>query len=211
MIVVLVGLLACGGSSPSVDAPVADTPAAAAAAPAEASAPITQLSEPEQAAMTAAELAATTLGKRLQDELRSAMTGSVAGAVDFCHGNASSLTQAVATETGARLGRSSAKLRNPANAPEGWVQGWLLAQTGKPFANVDGYREVVDLGDRRVARLVRPIPVSPECLACHGDAATVTPAVAAVLKQRYPNDAAFGYAVGDLRGGIWVEVPVVPN
>ena len=58
----------------------------------------------------------------------------------------------------------------------------------------------------RVAlRLMRGIATEPGCLACHG--AQVAPAVRAAIAADYPDDAATGFAVGDLRGGLWVEVP----
>ena len=54
-------------------------------------------------------------------------------------------------------------------------------------------------------RLMRGIATEPGCLACHG--AQVAPAVRAAIAAHYPDDAATGFAVGDLRGGLWVEVP----
>ena len=54
-------------------------------------------------------------------------------------------------------------------------------------------------------RLMRGIATEPGCLACHG--AQVAPAVRTAIAAHYPDDAATGFAVGDLRGGLWVEVP----
>ncbi|MBI3082695.1 MAG: DUF3365 domain-containing protein, partial [Gemmatimonadetes bacterium] len=58
---------------------------------------------------------------------------------------------------------------------------------------------------------LRPILVDRRCLACHGDPATFIPEVRAVLAQRYPEDRATGYAVGDLRGAVSVRVPLPPR
>ena len=43
------------------------------------------------------------------------------------------------------------------------------------------------------------------CLACHGS--EVSPEVREAIAARYPGDRATGFAVGDLRGALWVEVP----
>ena len=55
---------------------------------------------------------------------------------------------------------------------------------------------------------LRPLLVQRACLACHGDPATFSPEVRAVLARRYPQDRATGYAVGDLRGAVSVRVPL---
>jgi hypothetical protein len=41
------------------------------------------------------------------------------------------------------------------------------------------------------------------CLTCHG---SVGSDVAAALRERYPDDRATGYALGDFRGIAWAEV-----
>ena len=43
------------------------------------------------------------------------------------------------------------------------------------------------------------------CLTCHG--ATVDESVAATIAELYPEDEAIGFAVGDLRGVFWAEMP----
>ena len=102
---------------------------------------------------------------------------------------------------GIRLGRSSHRLRNPANVAPAWVAPLL-----------DDY--VADSADRapRVVALsagrsgyVEPIGVQPLCLTCHGDA--VPPEVTARIHELYPEDRAVGFDVGDLRGVFWVEFP----
>jgi hypothetical protein len=45
------------------------------------------------------------------------------------------------------------------------------------------------------------------CSTCHGSPSWQPTDVAATLKQAYPTDQATGFATGDLRGWIWVEVP----
>ncbi len=53
-----------------------------------------------------------------------------------------------------------------------------------------------------------PIPVEGPCLTCHGARESLAPELRQALARRYPEDAAVGYAVGDLRGLVWAEVDV---
>jgi uncharacterized protein (TIGR01244 family) len=46
---------------------------------------------------------------------------------------------------------------------------------------------------------------NPVCLSCHGPKGSLAPEVTAALAERYPDDAAVGYAMGDLRGAVVVE------
>ena len=52
-------------------------------------------------------------------------------------------------------------------------------------------------------RYFRRIVVEPACLACHGEQS----ARPDFVLQGYPNDRAYGFAVGDLRGLYAVFVP----
>jgi hypothetical protein len=63
------------------------------------------------------------------------------------------------------------------------------------------------LPDGVALRMMRGIVTEPVCLACHGEA--VAPDVRETILARYPGDGATGFAVGDLRGALWVEVLVV--
>ena len=42
---------------------------------------------------------------------------------------------------------------------------------------------------------------------CHGPREEISEEVIAKLDEYYPEDAATGFAEGDLRGWIWVEAP----
>ena len=43
------------------------------------------------------------------------------------------------------------------------------------------------------------------CTTCHGE--SISPGIASAIAERYPDDEATGFAVGDLRGVFWVEFP----
>lgn len=124
--------------------------------------------------------------------------GGAAGAISVCKDQAPKIAQAIAREKGVMIGRTSAKLRNPANAAPVWAASLLADQPAeaKLAANTDG-----SLG------VTLPIKLAANCLACHGSPETIDPAVKAALTAKYPKDEATGFREGDLRGWFWVEVP----
>lgn len=163
----------------------------------------------EGAAIAAAKSAAGTLGTRLRTRLTDAMNnGGATNAVQVCSAEAQPMAEAVAKETGAKVGRSSLKLRNPKDAAPGWVQTWLLAQADKKAEAVTGIEGVFDSPTGKVARFLKPIAIEGACLSCHGDPAQMSEPVKAAIAAKYPEDKATGYQNGDLRGALWAEVPV---
>jgi hypothetical protein len=139
------------------------------------------------------------LVRRLMSELND---GGPVAAVRVCRDEAPAITAQVEAETGIELGRTSHRLRNPANAPRDWVRPHVETAAGTPAADVEPV--VVDLGGR--VGMLRPIPTARFCLQCHGPADALVPEVRAALGESYPEDRAVGFAEGDLRGFIWAEV-----
>lgn len=141
-----------------------------------------------------------TLSGRLSTTLREQ---GPKGGIEVCAGEAQKLTTEVGTKQGVRLGRTSTRLRNAErNGAPAWLQGYLervSAQKAK-----DARPIVVDLGDH--VGVAEPLPVLPLCVTCHGDPASLAPEVKSALAARYPADRATGYAEGDVRGVVWVEV-----
>lgn len=187
---------------PTVTVPTVAAPTVAAPTGAVPSSPA------EEAALASAQASATRYATTLRERLVAAMTaGGPPTAVAVCSAEAPAVAATIVQETTVSVGRSSLRLRNPANAGPVWVQEWLVAQGERtaegvaPMATVSG----------GVARVARPIVVEAPCLACHGPAETVAPEVRAVLAAQYPADRATGYALGDLRGVLWAEAPVTPN
>ena len=109
--------------------------------------------------------------------------------------------EGVRTPPGIEVGRTSARLRNPRNAPPAWAKEYLARTDGKKASEVEP--AVFDLGDR--VGLLRPIEIRKRCLSCHADRAQVEESTRAWLEQAYPKDQSFGYALGDLRGFWWAE------
>lgn len=157
--------------------------------------------------------AAQAFAGRLRQTLQSAMaTGGPVAAVDVCHAAAPAIAAAVEREQGVRLGRVAlpGRNRNPVQAAAGWQRTGLermqaAVAAGQPAGEQvqlqrDGLPEGVAL------RMLRGIATEPGCLACHGR--QVAAPVRAAIARHYPGDGATGFDVGDLRGALWVEVPM---
>lgn len=119
-------------------------------------------------------------------------------AIDVCRLRAPEIA-AQASSPAVRVGRTSDRLRNPANAPADWMRPLLDAYRANPQERAP---RVVHLADGRVG-YAEPIFVQPLCLACHGE--TLTPALRERLAARYPDDRATGYRAGDFRGLVYAE------
>ncbi len=150
-----------------------------------------------------AEAAVTLLQQRLQARLTAALSaGGPAAAVAVCRDEAPAIAAGVSRGNGVAVGRTSDRLRNPANGPPAWAVAAVVASVGKKAEEVRAAS--FDLGDR--VGFLRPIVVVAPCLACHGAAGSIAPEIREVLAKAYPTDRATGYAAGDLRGFFWAEV-----
>lgn len=151
-----------------------------------------------------AERAMNALQQALLTELDAAMKqGGAPAAVTVCHDQAVAIAEKVARVQGIALGRTSHRLRNPANAPRPWAKAAVEQAAGTKAAAAQ--RLVVDLGER--VGVLRPIGTADMCLRCHGAPDVVRQQIGPALAASYARDQATGFAVGDLRGWMWAEVP----
>lgn len=138
--------------------------------------------------------------QQLMQALQAGMQQGAVQAIDVCRLQAPAIATA-ASGDGVQVGRTSHRLRNPANEARPWQQhvldSYLSSDQREPM--------VMDLGNGR-AGYAEPIITAPLCLACHGQ--DIAPEVQAVLAQHYPEDQATGFEAGDLRGIFWVTLPV---
>jgi len=152
--------------------------------------------------------AADALMGTLSTQLTGAMEdGGPAFAVEFCSTSAVELTAAVAVDQGLEIKRTTTRYRNPANAPD-----QAEAEALRHFETVleetgELPREWVQKVGRDAYRYYRALTVSSPCLKCHGTPEEIDPAVQAILEERYPDDLATDYSVGDFRGLIRVSIP----
>lgn len=198
-------MIACGGRQ---DAPAGDTAASDSVAPAAETVESTDLAAVDSASLVTVRGAADALGKGLMTALLGQLeAGGPQAALSFCADSAQALTARYRQE-GLDVHRTSLKVRNPRNAPDS-VEVRVLDQLAALHAAGTlpaEYIEIRRLGTgTREVRYFRPIQVQQGCLTCHGAVDDIAPELQTVLADRYPDDAAVGYAVGDLRGVIAVR------
>jgi hypothetical protein len=202
-------LAGCGQGASDITAPsasasgtVPDTVTVSAAVSSAASDPVDR-----------AKAAAQAFSGQLRARLQAAMQeGGPTAAVEVCHAEAPRIAETVMAEHGVRLGRVAmpGRNRNVAQAAQGWqlatLESFQQAVSGGAAAaeQVAVVRE--GLPEGVALRMMRGIATEPVCVACHGTA--VSPAVRDIIARHYPGDGATGFEVGDLRGALWVEVPI---
>ena len=119
-------------------------------------------------------------------------------AINVCSQEADKISRRVGKEYGVAIGRTSFKLRNPANAPRQWVEPFIQQRVDTP--------QQVSLDNGNLGVLF-PIRLDVKCLMCHGGPNDILDDVKPKLASLYPEDQATGFKQGDLRGWFWVEVP----
>jgi hypothetical protein len=147
----------------------------------------------------------------LQQKLLAAMQrGGAVAAIEVCRSEAPAVAASLSGGPVSRVARTSLRLRNPANAASPGEAAVLerfeaLLRSGADAETLEDLQDA----DGGGMRYMKAIVVRPQCLACHGD--SIDPAVQRALDESYPDDAAFGYATGDLRGAFvvyWADAAV---
>jgi len=137
--------------------------------------------------------------KSLKGALVAGLEQGPVNAISVCRVEAPKLAEKASTAS-AKVGRTSSKLRNPANAPKAWMEPLLRSYENDP----EGREPAVVIIDENTVGYVEPIFLQPLCVTCHG--ATLAPDLAAKIEELYPGDQAVGYEAGDLRGVFWAEL-----
>ena len=184
--------------------------AALAAALARAQSPTPAPAAPElERARAAAAALSTELRARLMEEMKAG--GPVQG-VKVCSEVAPAYAARHSVD-GLAVRRVSERWRNPADRPDAY-EGAKLAELAAAHARgalpAETY-EWIGEGAGRALRYLKPITIGGPCLGCHGDPAAMKPEVAAMLRERYPEDRAIGYRDGDFRGAVSVTVAAPPH
>lgn len=134
----------------------------------------------------------------LKQALVEGLEGGAINAISACNVQAPAIAAALSSD-GTRIGRTSHRLRNPANTAPDWVNTVLNG-----YLSDDANRTpvIITLPNERTG-YVEPIAMQTLCVACHGD--VLAPDVASRIKELYPDDQATGFEVSDLRGVYWAE------
>ena len=107
----------------------------------------------------------------------------------------------IAQKNGWQVSQLAEKYRNPAHAPDEEAL-WAIRLFSEDEGLVGVWRYTRQ-GDELGARYFRRIVVEGACLACHGPKEQRP----AFVKEGYPDDRAYDFEVGDLRGVYSVFVP----
>ena len=99
------------------------------------------------------------------------------------------------------VGRSSHRLRNPANTAPDWVSPLMQAYVND---GADRAPRTVALAGDRIG-YVEPILMQAVCLTCHGD--VQDPSLAERIADEYPDDQATGFELDEFRGVFWATFP----
>ena len=145
-----------------------------------------------------AQRARDALFRELSATLQSTIAArGAAQAIGVCRDEAPRIAARVAKEQGLSIGRTSLRLRNPANLPPRWAAEYVHGVAEQP-----AYFE----GPERRLGVLLPIRVQPACLVCHGSLEDLAPGVREALADDYIEDRATGFREGDLRGWFWIEI-----
>lgn len=161
-------------------------------------------------AVTTTKAFVTKLGGTMKKEMKA---GGPLAAVKVCSEMAPSITAEISRKEGWKVTRVGTRVRNPMlGMPDAWEQ-QVLAKFSKRASDGEGfgkmaYAEIVEETDGKYFRFMKAIGIKSQCLACHGDEASINPEVKKMLNKRYPHDKATGYKVGDLRGAVSIKRPL---
>jgi hypothetical protein len=153
------------------------------------------------------------LAEKLRGELMGAMkAGGPVAAIETCRTVAPGIAKDLSKPgDGFLIGRTALKVRNAQNKPDAFERKVLEDFAQKLKAGADPatleHSETVTQNGATLVRYMKPIPMAEApCMACHGPADKIDPAVAAKVKELYPADEATGFAPGELRGAFTVTM-----
>lgn len=133
----------------------------------------------------------------LNNVAKAMQNGGPSNAVDYCNIHASEIMDSLSRVHKVTINRISRKYRSEANVPTDF-EVKLLETMEKSNQKKDTL--IVSLGK---ATYYKPILIgTPTCLKCHGSEKEIDPKTLTILNERYPNDLARGYKLGDFRG-LW--------
>ena len=174
--------------------------------------------EPTQDLQTGRALSeARQVSSELADKVRGLLLkeiekGGLADAVKVCSEMAQGITREFIARSGHTVRRVSLRYRNPLNIPDGYEQRKLeeLDLLNKKREMKNEYVEVIDEGGQKYLRYMKPLVALPLCINCHGPKENISADVKTILAEKYPEDRATGFLVGDLRGAISVKIALPP-
>jgi hypothetical protein len=144
--------------------------------------------------------------QELLAELQAAIAaGGPVAAVTVCRERAPGIAARASAESGARVGRTALRVRNPDNAPDphaaAVLERFRADLAGGAALPIEHFEQRPDGS----ARYLLAIVLQPPCVACHGR--SLAGPVQEVISRHYPHDRATGFEVGELRGAFLIDWP----
>jgi len=158
---------------------------------------------------------ATAIGKEVTDSVGAVLKanlmkamgeGGPVHAVEFCNTRAMPLTDAFNEQYGVVVKRTSDRLRNPDNAPNGLEAKVIADYRAEQAAGQMLLPKVALDGEGRKV-FYAPIFTGAPCLICHGSEGNMDENLRSKLTELYPDDNAKGFNIDELRG-VWSVVMV---
>ena len=146
--------------------------------------------------------------KDLRLRLQAGMAESPMAAIAVCAEDAPKIADRWSTDGGV-VRRTALKVRQTDNAPTAADRATMIA-FAKRLAAGESAGKVEDfvMSSSGQTRYARALITEAPCLVCHGE--NIAPAISKIIGERYPNDAATGFRLGELRGIVVVESNRVP-
>ena len=141
--------------------------------------------------------------KELRLRLQAGMAESPMAAIAVCAEDAPKIAERWSSD-GVVVRRTALKVRQSENAPTAADRATLI-EFAKRLAAGESAGQVEDfaVAPSGQIRYARALITEAPCLVCHGE--NVAPVIAKAIGERYPEDAATGFRLGDLRGIVVVE------
>ncbi len=150
------------------------------------------------------------LGKTLKGEVVKHMkTQGAQSAAYFCSKSATTLTKKINSTypKGISVKRISLKTRNKDNYPASKDEIEMLKKLEQKVTNKEKLPKlIVEKISSNHYKVYKPILVGKKCVICHGDAKHRNKEAYKTIKEKYPNDKAIGYKVGDFRGAFVADI-----
>ncbi len=147
------------------------------------------------------------LGSTLLQEVSQALANDTTGvgAIQYCNIHALPLTDSINASLGdtIRVRRTALRVRNPKNTPDD-IDIQVMQELQRSQTHDLYFYDDPNLAEYRV---YKPLYIMSLCLKCHGPVDNIHPAVRQVLKEKYPQDRAVNFELGDFRGVIVAEIP----
>ena len=123
------------------------------------------------------------------------------GAIDLCHTSVISLTNQFADSVTVK--RASPRYRNVANRPDSLELYIFKKMKTEIEASGDVQPVVIRDEKNHLVHYFKPIRMQALCINCHGQPQVdIQPATLIAIREKYPDDRAFNFREGELRG-IW--------